>query len=227
MSPDAQFTHANMVRFHRPLPAAREKVWALLTTPGLLPGWYGEGYIEAHVGGMVDLMGGHIKGVVTQWVPLKKLAYTWNVFMPGQAVSDFPESYLTFTLDDATLTLEHLPVLDRFVKPNAMGWHTFLDMVEAAAHGEAVEPRAAYMKRNTAKSWSRTAPTAVLNVAKDDRNQSADGSSSDCTRKCAEAEATGRERSSCHASAKTLTMRLPCFVTLAAAITSRGPAERR
>ncbi len=33
--------------------------------------------------------------------------------------------------------------------------------------------------------------------------------------------------STCQASAKTLTMRRPCFVTLAEAITSRGPAERR
>jgi uncharacterized protein YndB with AHSA1/START domain len=216
MSPDAQFTHANMVRFERPLPAAREKVWALLTTPGLLPGWYGEGRIEGRVGGTVDLMGGHIKGVVTQWVPPKKLSYTWNVFMPGQTVSDYPESYLTLTLDDVTLTLEHLPVLDEFVTPNAMGWHTFLDMVEAAARG-LYEAQRREIPRGDA-------PTVVL---RRQENQSADGSSSDCTRKCAEAEATGRERSSCQASAKTLTMRLPCFVTLAAAITSRGPAERR
>ena len=133
MSPDAQFTHANMVRFERPLPTAREKVWALLTTPGLLPDWYGEGCIEGCVGGMVTLMGGHIKGVVTQRGPLKKLVYTWHMFMPGRAVSDFPEPYLTSTLDDATLALTYLPVLDEFVKPNAMGWRTFLDMVEAAA----------------------------------------------------------------------------------------------
>ena len=29
-----------------------------------------------------------------------------------------------------------------------MGWHTFLDMVDAAARGAPVEPREAYMKRN-------------------------------------------------------------------------------
>ena len=150
MSRDAQFSHAHMTRFARPLPASREKVWALLTTPALLPGWYGAGRIEGYVGGRVHLMGGHIKGVVTQWMPQKKLAYTWNVFMPGQAVSDYPESYLTFELDDAKLVLTHLPVLEDFVKLNAVGWHTFLDMLEAAARGEKVEVREAFMKRNAA-----------------------------------------------------------------------------
>jgi len=29
-----------------------------------------------------------------------------------------------------------------------MGWHTFLDMVDATARGATVEPREAYMKRN-------------------------------------------------------------------------------
>jgi hypothetical protein len=63
-------------------------------------------------------------------------------------VSDYPESYLTLELDDTKLTLTHLPVLEAFVKLNAAGWHTFLDMVDAAARGEDVEPREAYMKRN-------------------------------------------------------------------------------
>ena len=46
------------------------------------------------------------------------------------------------------LTLEHLPVLERFVKLNAMGWHTYLDMVTAAAHGETVQSRNSYMAKN-------------------------------------------------------------------------------
>jgi hypothetical protein len=46
------------------------------------------------------------------------------------------------------LTLEHLPVLERFVRLNAMGWHSYLDMVEAAVRGQPVEPRQAYMTRN-------------------------------------------------------------------------------
>jgi uncharacterized protein YndB with AHSA1/START domain len=155
MSRDAQFTpaqmtQAHMVRFERPLPASREKVWEVLTNTARLPGWYGDGAIDGQVGGTVSLMAGHIKGTVTQWVPLTRLAYTWNVLMPGQTVSDFPQSYLTLELDDAKLVLTHLPVLEAFVKLNAAGWHTFLDMVEAAARGDTVESREAYMKRSAA-----------------------------------------------------------------------------
>jgi uncharacterized protein YndB with AHSA1/START domain len=143
MTRDAQFTHAHMTRFERPLAAARDKVWPVLTDTSRLPGWYGEGVLEPRIGGAVNFMNGHIKGVVTQWMPRTKLAY-----MPGQTVSDYPESYLTLELDDTKLTLTHLPVLEAFVKLNAAGWHTFLDMVDAAARGEDVEPREAYMKRN-------------------------------------------------------------------------------
>jgi len=45
------------------------------------------------------------------------------------------------------LTLTHLPVLERFEKQNAMGWHTFLDMVDAAARGEVPATRQVYMNR--------------------------------------------------------------------------------
>jgi uncharacterized protein YndB with AHSA1/START domain len=148
MNKGAQFTHARMTRFERPLPAARDKVWSMLTETSRLPGWYGEGLLEPRTGGAVSFMGGHIRGVVTQWVPQRRLVYSWNVLMPGQTVSDYPESYLTLELDDAKLTLTHLPVLEAFVKFDAMGWHTFLDMVDAAARCAPVEPREAYMKRN-------------------------------------------------------------------------------
>ena len=83
MSHDAQFTHAHMVRFDRVLPGPLDKVWSVLTDTKWLPGWYGEGVIEPTVGGKVELMGGHIRGVVTQWDPPQRLAYTWNVFNPG------------------------------------------------------------------------------------------------------------------------------------------------
>lgn len=152
MTEDAQFTHAHMVRFERTLPGPVARVWAVLTDTRALPGWYGEGAIEPRAGGTIDLMAGHIRGIVTQWEPPRWLTYSWNVFNPGDAVSPYPESYLTFTLAPAEpgvlLTLEHLPVLDRFLKLNAMGWHTYLDMVEAELRGETVEPRQAYMTRN-------------------------------------------------------------------------------
>ncbi len=144
------------VRFERILPGSRERIWQHLTECSRLPGWFGDdGNIEPREGGAVTLMGGRIRGVVTQWKPNRRLAYTWNVFdAGGSAESPYPESYLTFELEaqggDVRLTLLHLPILERFEKQNMMGWHTFLDMLGAAVSGQTVEPRGAYMKRNAA-----------------------------------------------------------------------------
>jgi uncharacterized protein YndB with AHSA1/START domain len=153
MSHDAHFTHAHMVRFDRPLAAAPKKVWEVLTDFTRLPGWYGgDSVLEGGEGGTVRLMAGHIRGTITQWQPPRKLAYSWNVFGTNDASSPYPESYLTLELsaqgDGTMLTLTHLPVLEHFEKVNAMGWHTYLDMVEAAVTGGPVEPREVYMKRN-------------------------------------------------------------------------------
>jgi uncharacterized protein YndB with AHSA1/START domain len=152
MNENGQMTTAKCVRFERLLPGPIERVWEYLTTTTLLSGWFGEGFIEHRSGGEVRLMGGHIRGVVTQWNPPQRLAYTWNVFNPGEDTSRYPESYLTFELEprgkDVLLTLTHLPILDRFEKQNATGWHTFLDMLGAAVKGSVPEPRNVYMKRN-------------------------------------------------------------------------------
>jgi hypothetical protein len=96
--------------------------------------------------------------VVTQWQPPGRLGYTWNVYNPGDATSPYPESYLILTLAAAvegTLpTLDHLPVLEKFVKLNAMGWHTFVDMVDAAVRGEAVHDRTP-IEQSTTKAAHR------------------------------------------------------------------------
>ena len=51
---------------------------------------------------------------------------------------------------DSPLVIDstELPVLEQFVRLNAMGWHTFLDMVAAAVRGGPVEGRDTYMKTN-------------------------------------------------------------------------------
>ena len=155
MSDLGQVLRVPAVRFERVLPGTVEQVWAHLTDCRKLAGWYGEdGEIEPREGGAVRLLGGHIRGVVTLWRPHRKLAYTWNVFGPGEAESPYPESYLTLELeprgDEVALTLTHLPVLERFEKQNAMGWHTFLDILSVVIGGGEPEARPAYMRRNAA-----------------------------------------------------------------------------
>ncbi|HWA62020.1 MAG TPA: SRPBCC family protein [Caulobacteraceae bacterium] len=144
------------VRFERLLPGPVERVWAHLTEPGKVPAWYGEdGVIEPREGGRVRFSGGHIQGIVTQWKPGRRLAYTWNVFAPGETASPYPESYLTFELepagDQVRLTLLHLPILERFERQNMMGWHTMLDLIAAALAGEPARPRREIMQVNAAK----------------------------------------------------------------------------
>ena len=152
MSEDGQLKRVCMVEFERILPGPIDRVWEFLTDPKRLPSWFGEGTIEPRAGGTVRLMGDHFRGIVTQWKPPRRLIYSINVFNPGEAESQFPESYLSQELalrgNDVVLTLTHVPVLERFEKQNAMGWHTFLDMLGAAVRGAVPEPRNVYMKRN-------------------------------------------------------------------------------
>jgi uncharacterized protein YndB with AHSA1/START domain len=124
------------VRFVRTFDASSEKIWAFLTNGSLLPEWYGEGSIEPREGGAVSLMAGHICGVVTGWRPQKFLAYTWNVFSPGEAESRWPISYLEFSLDGSQLTLIHRPIPKAMQNQTMMGWHTMLDLIAAGLSGE-------------------------------------------------------------------------------------------
>ena len=158
MTDRGEFTNVPCVTFIRTLPGPIEKVWAHITDTKLLPAWFGDNsMIEPRQGGRVSLMGGHIRGVVTQWQPPKKLVYTWNVFGPddaADAVSAYPESYPTFELEarggDVALTFTHFPVLERFVPQNAMGWHTMLDIIEAVMRTGKSEERRIYSQKNAA-----------------------------------------------------------------------------
>jgi uncharacterized protein YndB with AHSA1/START domain len=155
MNKQGEVIQVGAVRFERRLPGDVERVWSHLTDCEKLINWFGDdGTIEPREGGAVWLMGGHIRGVVTQWKPHRRLAYTWNVFDPGDTESQHPESYLSFELTaengEVVLTLFHLPIPERFDKQTRMGWHTFLDMLEAAVNGEAVKDRDEYATRNAA-----------------------------------------------------------------------------
>jgi uncharacterized protein YndB with AHSA1/START domain len=156
MNEDAAFGRAPMLTMTRTLVAPLAEVWRSLTDVRALPDWYGkDALISDYEGGNVRFKGAHIRGVITQWKPQWRLAYAWNVYNPGDDVSDYPESYVTFELverdDRINLTLTHLPVLERFEKQNAMGWHTYLDMVVDCVDGNPVKPVVDYMKINAAK----------------------------------------------------------------------------
>ena len=156
MSDLGQELRVPAVRFERLLPGPVEAVWAHISDCDKLPGWFGaEGQIEPREGGRVRFADGHIRGIVTQWKPCRRLAYSWNVHGPGEAESAYPESYLSFDLapvgSEVRLVLLHLPILERFEKQNAMGWHSFLDMLGAALRGNPVEDRRVYMERNAVR----------------------------------------------------------------------------
>jgi uncharacterized protein YndB with AHSA1/START domain len=158
MNSKGEVSSVPCLTFRRTLPGPIEKVWAHLTDTKLMPTWFGEdSNIEPRRGGAVRIMGGHIRGTVTQWQPPKKLIYSWNVFDPNDgpdAVSAYPESYLTFELrsqgNDVVLTFKHFPIVDRLVPQSAMGWHTMLDMLTATLRGEIVEARSVYTQRHAA-----------------------------------------------------------------------------
>jgi uncharacterized protein YndB with AHSA1/START domain len=142
------------VVFERDLPASSAKVWAFLTEPERLAGWYGEAMIEPREGGTITLMGGHVRGVITGWQPHQFLAHTWNVFAVGDTSPAAPITYLEFALTEngeaAHLVLTHRPIPARMQPQTMMGWHTFLDMLEAGLRGQAVQERDRYMQKNAA-----------------------------------------------------------------------------
>lgn len=148
-----QLHKETMVRFERLLPGSTEHIWRLLTDSQNLPRWLIAGSIEPREGGAVNLGDGHIRGVVTQWQPPRRLTYTWNVFSPGEQVSAFPESYLTIELEprdrQVALTLTHRPILlPEYEGRTMLGWHTFLAQLSDVAAGREPEPREVLMERH-------------------------------------------------------------------------------
>lgn len=156
MNGKGEVTNLPCLTYRRTLPGPIEKVWAYLTETRYLPAWFGEdSMIEPRRGGAVWIMGGHVRGLVTQWQPPVRLVYTWNVFRPGDApdaVSAHPESYPTFELaphgEGVQLTFRHFPIVAGMVPQTGVGWHSMLDMLAAALRGESVEPREVVMRRN-------------------------------------------------------------------------------
>lgn len=152
MRNDGQLRRETAVQFQRLLPGPVERVWEFLTQSEHLPGWVGAGRIEPRVGGEVRIADGHITGVVTQWKPPHLLTLTWNVLLPGERTSTYPESYVTFELQasgaEVLLTLIHRPILPGLEAQTLMGWHTLLELLGGTIRGEQQEPRSVIMERN-------------------------------------------------------------------------------
>lgn len=153
MNERGQLHKETMVRFERLLPGPVERVWEYITSSEHLGKWLAEGAIEPREGGAVNLAEGHIRGVVTQWQPPRRLTYTWNVYSPGETASAYPESYLTLELEprgeSVLLTLTHRPILlPEFEGRTMMGWHTFLTRLVALAEGREVESRDVLTERH-------------------------------------------------------------------------------
>lgn len=142
-----------MIRFERQLSGSIERAWEYLTQGEYLARWLLAGSIEPREGGAVNLGEGHIRGVVTQWQPPRRLTSTWNVYNPGETVSGFPETYVTLELEPAgdgvRLVLSHRPILlKEYEGRTMMGWHTLLDALVAVAEGREPEAREVAMERN-------------------------------------------------------------------------------
>ena len=155
MSDLGQMLRLPAVRFERHLSGSAERVWEHLTDCSKLAGWYGDD--SAHRAARRRTGAAHGRPHPGRRHPMaaraqagphleRLLARRNRVVLPGV--------YLTLEIepagDGARLVLTHLPVLERFEGQNAMGWHTFLDILEAGLIARPIEPRPAYMQRNAA-----------------------------------------------------------------------------
>ena len=137
-----RYVDGDTVKFRRLLAAPPEVVWEYLTNSDALPEWLGQGEIARDVGGKVMLRSGGpiIRGVVQEYEPASRLAYTWNVFMPMLDEPLAAESVLRFELapheEGTALTMTQGPIAPEFRSRTIAGWHVMLEILAAAIAGE-------------------------------------------------------------------------------------------
>lgn len=90
MSDRGQVHQETMIRFERRLTGPLERAWEYITAGQHLGKWLMAGAIEPREGGAVNLGEGHIRGVVTQWQPPRRLSYTWNVYGAAETGVELP-----------------------------------------------------------------------------------------------------------------------------------------
>jgi uncharacterized protein YndB with AHSA1/START domain len=132
-----RFIDGNTAHFKVLLAGSPELVWEYLTNPEALPEWLGNGQIASEVGGKVVLRSGGpvIRGTVREIEQPYRLAYSWNVYMPGEENPASSESVLAFTLapheEGTLLTLDHGPIDPEYRSRTIAGWHALLEILGA------------------------------------------------------------------------------------------------
>jgi uncharacterized protein YndB with AHSA1/START domain len=124
------------LRFIRLLPGPIERVWDYLAGADKLSSWLGAGTIEPRVGGAVNIQGGHITGVVLDWSPPRRLAYTWIVpDADGASLISQVAFALELDGDKVRLTLTAGAILPGFELPSLTGWDSLLTALEMRLGG--------------------------------------------------------------------------------------------
>jgi uncharacterized protein YndB with AHSA1/START domain len=132
-----RFIEGDTVRFDVKLAGPAELVWEYLTNPEALPTWLGDGQVASEVGGKVVLRSGGpvIRGAVKEIEKPRRLAYTWNVYMPGEEHPVGAESVLRFEVqpveEGTLLTLTHGPIDPEYRSRTIAGWHALLAILGA------------------------------------------------------------------------------------------------
>ncbi len=134
---------SDALRFERLLPGPPMRIWEYLTRPSLLATWLGEGEIELHVGGYVELKFSHrefrdapapassISGVVTHCDPPESLAYYWTDY---ESISN-----VMFEIEprggEVLLLLTHARLPKPYVSVAREFWKTRLGYLEEQIRG--------------------------------------------------------------------------------------------
>lgn len=129
--PDGYFD----ITFERRLKKPVEKVWAAITIAERIADWFTTVEIDLRVGGHYRIrfegMDEVIDGVITELVPLRRLAHTW----PD---AKEPDAIITYELepdgDGCRLRFTNAGVPRRYLGA-AAGWHTFFEALPGAAEG--------------------------------------------------------------------------------------------
>jgi uncharacterized protein YndB with AHSA1/START domain len=144
-----RYIDGTVAEFRLLLPAPPELVWEYLTNSDALPEWLGDGKIGCEVGASVVLRSGGpvIRGTILEIDKPSRLAYSWNVYMPGDEHPAAPESTLSFELephaDGTVLRMSNGPILPEYRARTIAGWHALLELLEASL---ADQPRPDFME---------------------------------------------------------------------------------